>query len=131
VTPYPDSAIRILSQDLTNVTVQLTQSYTDARATIDHMFYQYKPDVFDSKCYEEEDMEGGSTIEITIECLRHSPIALLELWVADEVEKEILTVEDNAVIPECCHPDNVEEGTPTTKYLVEIKCKTECPTLVQ
>jgi len=130
VTPYPDDGIRILSQDGTNVTVQLTQSYTNSPDTIDYVFYQYKPDVFDSKCYEEEDMGGGSTIEITIECMRHSQIALLELWVADDVEKEVLTVGDNATIPECCHPD-VPEGTPTTKYLIEIKCKTECPDIIQ
>merc|ERR1711939_283519 len=130
VTPYPDDGIRILSQDGTNVKVELTQSYTNSPDTIDYVFYQYKPDVFDSKCYEEDDMGGGSTIEITIECMRNSQIALLELWVADDVEKEVLTVGDNATIPECCHPD-VPEGTPTTKYLIEIKCKTECPDIIQ
>lgn len=126
VTPYPDDTIRILSQDTTSVTIALSQSYTKSPATIDYIFYQYKPDSFDTKCYEEDDMDAGSKIEIRIDCMRHTPIALLELWVADDVSKDVLTTGDDATIPECCHPE-VPPNTPTTKYVIEIKCETMCP----
>merc|ERR1711865_970115 len=99
VTPYPDDTIRILSQDTTSVTIALSQSYTKSPATIDYIFYQYKPDLFDTKCYEEDDMDAGSKIEIRIDCMRHTPIALLELWVADDVSKDVLTTGDDATIP--------------------------------
>ena len=130
VTPFPNDGIRILSQDQTSVTVELTQSYTTSPATIDYLFYQYKPDSFDTKCYEEDNMDGAATIEVTIECMRNTPIALLELWVADAVEKNVLTADDTAIIPDCCHP-SVPEGTPTTKYLFEIKCETACPEVIE
>ena len=75
-------------------------------------------------------MDGDATIEVTIECMRNTPIALLELWVADAAEKNVLTADDTAIIPDCCHP-NVPEGTPTTKYLLEIKCETACPEVIE
>lgn len=54
VTNFQNDGIRILSQDQTSVTVKLTQSYTPSPATINYLFYQYKPDPFDTKCYEED-----------------------------------------------------------------------------
>jgi hypothetical protein len=124
VTDYPEGTVRILSQDTTTVTVALTQAYT--KTEIDYFYYQYKEDSFNNKCYEEDKVPGGNSIEITIECMRNSQIALLEFWVADDISKNVLTDGDNAVIPDCCYP-TVPEDTPVTKYFLEIKCVTECP----
>jgi len=131
VTPYPIDGIRIMGQNESTVTVQLTQTYTMNSTTIDYMFYQYSQDFFNSKCYEKVNIDGKSTVEIiTIQCMKHTPIALLDLWVADDVGKNVLAAGDNATIPECCHPD-VPEGTPVTKYLIEIKCISSCPDVIQ
>jgi hypothetical protein len=124
VTTYPTDAVRIISQDTTTVTVELQQSFTTS--TIDYMFYQYNINSFDYKCYEENNVEGGDYIEITIECTHTSQIGLLEFWVADDIENGVLSENDNATIPKCCHPD-IPEDTPVTKYYIEIKCVTECP----
>ena len=77
-------------------------------------------------CYEEQNLYGKDSVEITIECTVNSQIALLELWVADDIAKGVLSEGDNAIIPDCCHP-TVPEKTPVTKYMIEIKCVTECP----
>ena len=125
VTTFPTDAVRIISQDTTTVTVALQQSFTTS--SIDYMFYQYNVNVFDNKCYEEDNIEGGDYIEITIECTNNSQIGLLEFWVADDITNGVLSENDNAIIPKCCHPDGVPKGTPVTKYFIEIKCVTECP----
>ena len=124
VTTFPADAVRIISRDTTTVTVALQQSFT--ASSIDYMFYQYQVNVFDQKCYEEENVEGGDYIEITIECINTSQIGLLEFWVADDITNGVLSENDNAIIPKCCHPD-FPKGTPVTKYFIEIKCVTECP----
>merc|ERR1712072_19210 len=78
VTPYVEDSVVILSQDTTSVTVALQQLYTSPSENIDYVFYNYHTDLFNMKCYEEENVPGRNTIEITIECSRSSKIALLE-----------------------------------------------------
>merc|ERR1711935_855045 len=131
VTPYPDDSIRVLSQDTTSVTVELKQSFakSSSTATIDHMYFQYMDSKFDTKCSEETDVDCNSKIEIKIECMHLKPIALFRLWVADN--NALDSTGDNAIVPECCHPDDVPEGKPTAMYLIEIKCATACPEELQ
>merc|ERR1712232_514618 len=131
ITTYPDGALTIISQDTTSVTVRLTQTLTDSNSTIDNIFYQYKPNHFDSTCLEEDDVEGGEFVEVTIECTVNTEIAMFEFWVIDDISKDVLSEGDDAVIPKCCHPEGVPPETPTTKYLIEIKCTTECPEVIQ
>jgi len=129
VTTYPENSIRILSQDETTVTVELLQLFTTTpTSTIDYIFYQYNVNVFNNKCYEEDNVVGGESItEITIQCTRTSQVAFLELWIADDGTKGVLDEEgDTAVIPNCCYPDAVPKGTPVTFYNIEIKCISEC-----
>jgi len=126
VTEYSEDIIRIISQDTSSVTVEVRQTFTDANSTIDNLYYQYQQNHFNNKCFEEQDLNGEDYMEITIQCTVHSQIALLELWVADDITKGVLSEGDNAVIPDCCHP-TIPEETPVTKYMVEIKCVTECP----
>merc|ERR1711977_15301 len=126
VTEYIENTVKIISQDTTTVTVALQQLYTPSASDIDYLFYQYQTDIFDTKCYEEDKVAGGNSIEITIQCRQFSQTAYLEVWMADDISKGVLTEEDAAVIPKCCHPD-VPPKTPVTKYFIDIKCVTECP----
>merc|ERR1712157_491693 len=128
ITDYPEDFVKIISQDETSVTVELVQTYTDPDKVIDNIFYQYQVDHFDTKCYEKEDVAGDdSVVEITIQCMVNSKVAILEFWVADDITKGVLSDGDNAVIPNCCNPDNVPEEKPVTKYTLEVKCVSECP----
>lgn len=126
VTEYIENTVKIISQDATTVTVALNQLYTPSTSDIDYIFYQYHTNTFDTTCYEEDKVPGGDSVEIKIQCRHISQTALLEIWVADEIEKGVLSEGDNAAIPECCHPD-VPEETPVTKYFIEISCITHCP----
>ena len=125
VTTFPTNALVIKNQNTTTVTVELTQAFTSSQLTIDSIYYQYQVDNFDRKCYEKDDVTGGKSLELTLTCTHHSQLALLEVWIADALTKNTLHVGDNAVVPECCHP-SYPEGTPVTKYLLEIKCVTKC-----
>merc|ERR1712072_1211966 len=126
VTEYIENTVKIISQDTTTVTVALQQLYTPSASDIDYIFYKYHTNTFDTKCYEEDKVPGGDSVEITIQCRHISQTALLGIWVADEIKKGVLTEQDDAVIPNCCHPD-VPPETPVTKYFIDIKCVTECP----
>jgi len=129
-TAYPDDAVQIISQDTKSVTVKLRQAFTDSSSSIDSMYYQYKHTDFDYMCFEEQNLYGEESVEITIQCMVNSRIALLELWVADDITKGVLTEEDDAMIPKCCHP-TIPEGTPVTNYVLEIKCLTTCPEVIE
>jgi len=126
VTPYSSDSVSIVSQDSDKVTVKLTQTYTDSASTIDSLFYQYQRSAFSSKCLEEDDFSGEDFVEITIQCSEHSHFALFEFWVADDLAKGLLSEGDNVVVPKCCNP-TLLEGTPVTRYVVEVKCVTGCP----
>jgi len=121
VTEFRDNSVVVVSQDTTSVTIALQQMYTSPEETLDHVFYQYQQDYFDTKCYEEKDVTGNQSIEMTIQCSLTSQVALLEYWIADDI-----VVEGDVDIPKCCHPDFPKE-TPVTKYVVEIKCVSSCP----
>lgn len=120
VKELPHDAVKIIDQGTEFVTVQVNQAYSETE--ISHFYYQYSENLFNNKCYEEQEFQADASVEITIQCTVNSQIAVLELWVADP----ILSDGNNAEIPNCCHP-TVPEGTPVTKYMIEIKCVTACP----
>merc|ERR1712072_1087952 len=125
----PNEAVKIVSQDLSTVTVKLNQAWSspgDEDIPIDHIYYNFMEDTFDEKCYEESQVADGTFYDtITIQCDVTKPIALLEICLADNIANELLTVEDNAVVPKCCHP-SFPPDTPVVCYAVEINCVTEC-----
>jgi len=124
VTPLPSTYFRIVSQDTDTVTVQFKNMYD---LEIPHMFYKYKQDYFGDKCYEEAPVPVCETIDITMKCTVNSKIALMELYFADPLETGFLSpTGDDAEIPECCYPDDANDG-PVTKYQFEFMCVSSCP----
>lgn len=123
VTGFPSTddkhGVRILSQDTSTVTVGLDQQWVED--TIDHIFFSYKPSLFDNKCYQQQNVAGGATYKdaLTITCNVLTPLAYLEICVADT------SVEGNATIPKCCQ-SQVAPETPKVCYHLEIKCVTGC-----
>jgi len=128
-TDLPDDAIVIVSQDTTSVTVRLSQTYTE-ESTIGHLFYEYKEDDFNEKCYEKQDLEYEDNVEITIQCLHKNQVATLDLYIADDIENGVLSEGDNATIPKCCHAD-LNENDAVTKYFLSIKCVSACPESIE
>lgn len=129
-TAYPDHAVQIISQDTKTVTVKLTQGFTDPSTSIDSVYYQYKHNYFDTMCFEEQNFYGEETVDITIQCTVNSRIAILELWVADDITKGVLSEGDGAMIPNCCHP-TIPEETAVTNFIIEIKCSSTCPEVIE
>jgi len=129
VTNLPDHTVKIVDQNSSTVTVQLVQAYTDSSSAIGSWYYQYQQNSFSNKCYGDNDVAGEDVKEITIQCYQHNQVALLEFWVTDDINSGVLTEGDNAVIPKCCHPTE-PEGTPVTKYVLQIRCETMCPEAV-
>ena len=132
-TDYPASSqqqqppVTIVNKDETTVTVALHQSWTNWKqnTTVDHIFASYKPTIWNQVCVEAQDVSGGGTQfdTITITCNIMSPRAYLTLCVADE---NILSFDDTAVIPKCCHPDTIPPTSNTVCYLLDINCRSEC-----
>jgi len=108
--------------------VSLNQVWEDSNS-IDSIYYEYKPDDFDTKCYEQKDVPVGSTYDdsVTIQCYHSKPIARLKICLEDS---EFLTLEDDGTIPKCCHPDEESGDDKDPKvvcYTLEINCKPGCP----
>jgi len=127
-TDFVDTAVQILSKDTQTVKVALNQVWADAR-DIDAIFYEYKEDKFNSKCYESNEVATGTTYdEITLQCNVMKPFAQLKLCLVDAEDKSFLSRGDDATIPRCCHEEEEYEkaGTPTVCYELEINCKPGC-----
>jgi len=121
--------VKIISQDSSTVKVSLNQGWDqlgDEDIPIDHIFYSFRPDTFDDKCYEETNIREGTIFDtVTISCNVLTPYAKLEICLVDDLQNELLTVEDDAMVPKCCHP-TFPPNTPTVCYTIKINCVTEC-----
>merc|ERR1712183_673691 len=135
VTPFSSdtaSAVKVLSQDTSTLTVQLIQSFNiqSFDSNIDQIYFQYKDSLFSKQCYEE--MNVGSlkvyAEEVTIQYNIMTPYAYLEICLVDDVSKNFLDESEvNAKIPKCCHHDpDVSSDKSTVCYTLEIRCKTKC-----
>ena len=125
---YPidlQESVKILDQNKDTVKVRLVNAFTSPEDTIDSIFYQYKPDDFNEKCYEAQDVSGGTSYEdITIQCLHSSPFAKLMICVAD-LDSNPLSEEDNAKVPECCH-DDLPDDAQVVCYHLLVYCESTC-----
>jgi len=124
-----DRVVKIVSQDTSTVRVALNQGWDqsgDEDIPIDSIYYSFRPNAFDEKCYEETSVMEGTVFDtITIQCHVTKPFALLEICLVDDLMNELLTIEDDATVPQCCHPED-EPEKPTVCYKIKINCKTEC-----
>jgi hypothetical protein len=132
--PLPTDAVKIVSQDLSTVTVKLNQAwgpgtadrYDENQAPIDHIYYTYREDSFNQKCHEANEVARNKFYDtITINCHVTVPFALIEICVVDGIENGVLGSGDDATVPDCCYPE-FPPDIPTVCYTVEIKCVTEC-----
>jgi len=123
--PVDKSVVEIVRQDSTSVTVGLNQQWTGQAQSVNSIFYQYKESIWSDQCYEETNVNGDELFDtVTIACNIMSPYAYLQICVVDD---EVLSEQDNATIPKCCHSEeNVPPNTPTVCYSLEIRCESLC-----
>jgi len=129
VTPLPKNFVQVVDQQKETVTVALHQTLSASVGTsLDHVFLYYQESEFDNKCYGWDDVEANArtpfaTIEIVCNVL--TPYAMLEICVADDASKAVLSVDDTAEIPQCCHaPPEVPPSV--ICHVFEISCVSEC-----
>jgi len=124
-TEFPvDKAVKIISQDTKTVTVELNQAWT-ASSTIGQIYASFKDNPFDRHCFETDNVEEGLYDTVTITCNFLSPKAYLEICVVDDLTNDILSSNDQATVPKCCHSEFPPE-TPVVCYSLEINCVTKC-----
>jgi hypothetical protein len=115
----------IISQDTSTVTVKLEQARMST-SVINYIYYEYKEDLFNLKCYQEVDVDLNTTYDtIVIQCNVMSPEVYLQICVADDISKEFLGLENDGTVPKCCHSTTPAETT-IVCYTLEINCETGC-----
>jgi len=124
-TDFPINAVQVIEQDTSSVprtvTVNLNQEWSKT-ASIDHIFTYYHLTPLNRQCYESTYAQGERFETLTISCNFLQPKAYLEICVADNVEKNVLTINDDADVPKCCYPTFPPE-TPVVCYSLLISCE--------
>lgn len=109
------------AQDKSTVTVKLTNTWGN---DLD-IYYQYKPDYLNEKCYPAYDVdEHTEYAEITLQCYHMKPFTELEICVTDDCTT-YLTQDDNATPPQCCDTHSWQQAV---CYKLIIWCEDQCPT---
>ena len=121
---HKNEAIQIDSQDRSTLTVQLQQVWEsppfssdtvkDENLVLfvpwtDYIYHACCPNNLDEVCFEETKVEHETLYanDLTIQCAVTKLYGLLEICIPVHVKNEQLSfssVEDNAVVPKCCHP---------------------------
>jgi len=135
VTEFPlnQNTVEIVSQDKDTVIVNLNQQWFESDAGtdqfVDAIYYSWMPGHFKSECEEVTSVRKGDVYakQLTIQCMKTSPVARLEICVVDDLQKGFLKPKDDAMIPKCCHPTVEDTGKATVCYSMEINCETACP----
>ena len=118
-------SIKILEQTKSTVTVRLYNAFTTSDDVIDSIFFKYKEDEWSDKCFESQNVDGGSSYEdITIQCMHTVPAARLLICVADQGFQP-LGDKDKATVPACCNSDLEDDDKAVCYYLV-VYCESHC-----
>jgi len=73
-----------------------------------------------------DDVEPGFSAYIDLTCNTLRPTAFMQIYVVDDIEKNVLSAEDTgAEIPKCCDaPSDLPSGI--VLYTIEINCVSKC-----
>mmetsp|Transcript_59966 Transcript_59966/g.147389 ORF Transcript_59966/g.147389 Transcript_59966/m.147389 type:complete len:804 (+) Transcript_59966:59-2470(+) len=125
--PSSPSPIKIISQDTTSVTVEISQVWTVQSGTLQDLFISYETGAFhDPKCENYSDVNyNEQTTEIQIQCQAAGTKAILRFYVQDSVVLDGFSESDGtATVPKCCHPTNPTQTA--AEYMVLLSCETKC-----
>ena len=124
VTMYPEIPITINFQNTSHVGFTVENTFG---GTISSVYTQYQSGSFgQSECLEEQNVDGPVSIDFVAQCIRHTKLAIVNVWMSDCSSTEtILDTSDAALIPECCYPG---EECKTVQYTFKLPCEPEpCP----
>jgi len=126
-TMYPDLPVIITQQNTTHVGFKVENTFA---STVSSIFTEYHSGSFgETECLEEENVEENAQVEVEFlaTCMHHTHISVINVWVTDCDDKlpPFLVEEDDAEIPECCHPS--EQQCKTVQYTFKLPCISPCP----
>jgi len=121
---FEDTPIEITFQNTTHVGFTVTNTW---ETTFTNVFTQYHQGGFgETECLEEENVQSFSEVsEYTAVCMHNVPISIVNIWVVDG-NNAIFSVNDDAEVPECCHPPEFSE-VPIVQYTFKLNCTHPCP----
>ena len=122
---YPEIPVKINFQNSTHVGFTVENTFG---GTISSVYTQYQSGSFgQSECLEEQNVEDVVSMDFVAQCVRHTKLAIVNVWMSDcsDLEDTFLETADNAEIPECCYPG---EECKTVQYTFKLPCVPEpCP----
>jgi len=117
-----DTSYDLANPKDTTVTVALTNNW---KTQVDTIYYQYKKDHFNEKCYNSTQVDTGVTYSnITIQCHVTKPYATFELCLGDDNSSIFNEDAENAIVPQCCHAKDHKFSACFNLY---IWCTEQCP----
>jgi len=124
---YPDLPVIITQQNTTHVGFKVENTFA---STVSSIFTEYHSGSFgETECLEEENVEENSQVEIEFlaTCMHHTHISVINVWVTDCDDElpPFLVPQDDAQVPECCHPS--EKQCKTVQYTFKLPCVSPCP----
>ncbi len=124
-TMYTEIPVKINFQNTSHVGFTVENPFG---GTISSVFTQYQSGSFgQSECLEEQNVEEVVSIDFIAQCVRHTKLAIVNVWMSDcsTTETTFLEESDNAEIPECCYAG---EECKTVQYTFKLPCEPEpCP----
>ena len=123
-TMYSEIPITINFQNTSHVGFTVENTFG---GTISSVYTQYQSGSFgQSECLEEQNVDGPVSIDFVAQCIRHTKLAIVNVWMSDCSSTEtILDTSDAALVPECCYPGDVCK---TVQYTFKLPCEPEpCP----
>merc|ERR1712176_1252676 len=126
-TMYPDLPVIITKQNTTHVGFKVENTFA---TTVSSIFTEYHSGSFgETECLEEENVEEKSQVETEFlaTCMHHTHISIINVWVTDCDDElpPFLVPQDDAQVPECCHPS--EKQCKTVQYTFKLPCISPCP----
>jgi len=124
LTMYPELPIKINMQNETHVAFEVQNTFGQIVSSV---FTQYHSGSFgETECLEEENVEDQVPIEFVAQCMRHTKISIVNVWITDCSSNSTSFLEDgdDAEIPECCHGG---DECKTVQYTFKLPCVDPCP----
>lgn len=125
VTMFDDhtSPIRITFQNTTYVEFEVVNTFEHTFTSV-HVEY-YTGTFGETECLEEQNIKPLSIIsDYKAKCTGTDPYSIVRIWISDDVNGDLLSPNDNANIPKCCHPR--DEEVLTVMYTFKLSCVNPC-----
>ena len=123
---YDSLPIKIISQDTTSVTIEVSNTWGET--VLSNMFTRYDETSLTNTCHEVTHVaKTDIPSQYTIACMSRAKVAHVDIFVTDDTFSTT-DLDNNATVPQCCHPEADVLVAPTVQYIFMLQCISQCPT---